>query len=109
MLEDASTVEKSVNKMIELTGKMDIQSQNQMVRWVMNKEDHAQKIIDTISDYYLTQRVKPSQKDYAERLKYHHAVILAAMKAKQNPDLKSVKALKKSISTLTAYYPEHKH
>ncbi|NQT63217.1 MAG: superoxide dismutase [Candidatus Marinimicrobia bacterium] len=109
MLEDAATVEKSVNKMIELTGKMDVQSQNQMIRWVMNKEDHAQKVIDTISDYYLTQRVKPSQKDYAERLKHHHAVILAAMKAKQNADLKSVKALKKSISALAAYYPEHKH
>ncbi|MBC8374784.1 MAG: superoxide dismutase [FCB group bacterium] len=109
MLEDAATIEKSVNKMIELAENMDVQSQNQMVRWVMNKEDHTQKIIDTISDYYLTQRVKPSQKDYEERLKHHHAVILAAMKAKQNANLKSVITLKKSISALAAYYPEHKH
>ncbi|MBC8193953.1 MAG: superoxide dismutase, Ni [Candidatus Marinimicrobia bacterium] len=109
MLEDAATVEKSVNEMIELAGKTDVQSQNQMVRWVMNKEDHAQKIIETISNYFLTQRVKPSQKDYDERLKHHHAVILAAMKAKQNADMESAKALKKSISVLEAYYPEHKH
>ncbi|MBT3228314.1 MAG: superoxide dismutase [Candidatus Marinimicrobia bacterium] len=109
MLEDAATVEKSVKTMIKLTGKTDIQSQNQMVRWVMNKEDHAQKIIDTISDYFLTQRIMPSQKDYSERLKHHHAVILAAMKAKQNADLASVKTLKKSISLLAQYYPEHKH
>ena len=109
MLEDATTVEKSVKTMLDLTGKTDVQSQNQMVRWVMNKEDHAQKIIETMSSYFLTQRVKPSQKDYTERLKKHHAVILAAMKAKQNADLKSAKALKKSILALEAYYPEHKH
>ncbi len=109
MLEDAKTVEKSVLTMLDLEGKTDVQSQNQMVRWVVNKEDHAQKIIDTISDYFLTQRVKPAQKDYDEKLKNHHAVILAAMKAKQNADLASLKKLKKSISKLAEYYPEHKH
>ncbi len=109
MLEDAKTIEKSVDLMISLADKNDVQSQNQMVRWVMNKEDHAQKIIATISDYFLTQRVKPSQKDYTKRLEKHHAVILAAMKAKQNADTKTVKALKKSIMALSDYYPEHKH
>ena len=92
----------------ELGGKTDAQSQNQLVRWVMNKEAHAQKIITTISDYFLTQRVKPDQPDYAERLKNHHLVILAAMKAKQNADGASVESLKKSIEALSSYYPAHK-
>ncbi|NQV50863.1 MAG: superoxide dismutase [Candidatus Marinimicrobia bacterium] len=109
MREDATTINKSVEMMISLSGKTDVQSQNQMVRWVMNKEEHAQKIIGIISDYYLTQRVKPDQKDYAERLQKHHAVILAAMKAKQNANSESVNALKKSIEALAVYYPEHKH
>lgn len=109
MLEDAATVKKSVTMMIDLQGKTDVQSQNQMVRWVMNKEDHAQKIIDTISDYFLTQRVKPPQNDYDERLKHHHGVILAAMQAKQNADLDSAEKLIKSIALLARYYPEHKH
>jgi len=109
MMEDATTIEKSITMMIDLAEESDVQSQNQMVRWVMNKEEHAQKIIETISDYFLTQRVKPSQKDYTERLTRHHAVILAAMKVKQNADLKSVSALKKSIEMLAEYYPEHKH
>ena len=74
----------------------------------MNKEKHAQQIISTISDYFLTQRVKPSQKDYAERLLKHHAVIIAAMKAKQNADMKYAKSLKDSIEALLSYYPEHK-
>jgi len=106
MLEDAATIEKSVTLIAELSGKSDPQSQNQLVRWVMNKEQHAQKIIAAISDYFLTQRVKPAQKDYAERLERHHAVILAAMEAKQNADMGHVTALKKSIEALLAYYPE---
>jgi nickel superoxide dismutase len=108
MLEDAATIEKSATLIAELSGKSDAQSQNQMVRWVMNKEKHAQNIIATISDYFLTQRVKPDQKDYTARLTKHHAVIIAAMKAKQNADLKYAKALKESIEALSSYYPEHK-
>jgi len=108
MLEDAATVEKSVKLIVELAGKSDAQSQNQLVRWVMNKEKHAQNIIATISDYFLTQRVKTSQEDYAERLAKHHAVIVAAMKAKQNSDPKLAAALTASIKELAPYYPEHK-
>lgn len=109
MLEDAATVEKSLKLINELAGKSDGQSQNQLVRWVMNKEKHAQNIIATISDYFLTQRVKADQKDYTERLEKHHAVIVAAMKAKQNADMKYAKELKASIEALSPYYPEHKH
>ncbi|MCP3899473.1 MAG: superoxide dismutase [Desulfobacteraceae bacterium] len=106
MLEDAATIKKSVRLIAELSGKNDAQSQNQLVRWVMTKEKHAQNIIDTISDYFLTQRVKFNQKDYAERLAKHHTVIVAAMKAKQNVDNKYVEKLHKSIEALVVYYPE---
>ena len=106
MLEDAATVEKSARLIAELAGKSDAQSQNQLVRWVMNKEKHAQNIIATICDYFLTQRVKPGQKDYAERLAKHHAVIVAAMKAKQNADMTTAKTLKESIGALSSFYTE---
>jgi len=109
MLEDASTVLKATNLINELSGKKDAQSQNQIVRWVMTKEQHAQKIISTISDYFLTQRVKSDQKDYTERLTKHHTVILAAMKVKQNADHKYVEALHKSIDALAPYYAKEKH
>jgi len=108
MLEDADTIIKSAKLIADLAGKSDAQSQNQLVRWVMNKEKHAQNIISTISDYFLTQRVKPSQKGYAERLIKHHTVITAAMKSKQNADGKYAKVLKESIEALSSYYPEHK-
>ncbi|CAA6821955.1 MAG: Superoxide dismutase [uncultured Sulfurovum sp.] len=109
MLEDASTVSKSMKLIGELAGKTDAQSQNQIARWVMTKEQHAQKIISTISDYFLTQRVKTDQKDYSERLAKHHAVIVAAMKAKQNADGKFGEALTKSVEGLSPYYVADKH
>ena len=109
MLEDAATARKSISQIAELSGKNNSQSNNQLIRWVMNKEKHAQSIISAISDYFLTQRVKSTQKDYSERLQKHHAVIVAAMRVKQNADIKYVDKLETSIKGLLPYYPEHKH
>ncbi|MEX1297402.1 MAG: superoxide dismutase [Ni] [Desulfotignum sp.] len=104
MLEDAETVEKSIKMINALSEKSDAHSRNQLVRWVMNKENHAQKIISTISDYFLTQRVKSSQEDYTKRLVDHHAVIVSAMKAKQNAEMSYVKTLVTDIKALLRYY-----
>lgn len=109
MREDAATVIKATKMLAELEGKTDAQSINQSTRWVLNKEKHAQSIIATISDYYLTQRVKPSQEDYTERLVKHHAVIVAAMKAKQNAATEHATTLMDSIKALSPYYPGHTH
>ena len=106
MLEDADTVIKSTQSIEKLSGSSDAQSLNQFSRWVTNKEAHSQNIISTISDYFMTQRIKPTQADYAERLVKHHTVILIAMKAKQNADAKHAILLKESIKALSAYYPE---
>ena len=117
MLEDASTVEKATDQIIALSNDIDskqkstpiTQNYNQLVRWVNNKEIHAEKIISTIANYFLTQRIKPTQKDYLERLGKHHAVILAAMKAKQNASITESNALKVAIQNLAIYYPKHEH
>jgi len=109
MLEDVKTIDKSIKMIEELAGKVDAQSQNQLVRWVINKENHAQDIITTISDYFLTQRVKPSQEDYLLRLENHHKVIIGAMEVKQKVDADLVNNLRESINALQEYYPEHMH
>jgi len=43
MLEDTATIKKSAHLIAELAGQSDTQSQNQLIRWVINKETHAQK------------------------------------------------------------------
>lgn len=106
MLEDAQTVTKCMKMIKELSSKNDAQSKNQLVRWIVNKEKHAQKIIDTISNYFLTQRINPEMKDYTLRLVKHHSVIIAAMKAKQNTDDKFAEKLTGTIKALAIYYPE---
>lgn len=109
MLEDVVTIDKAITSIKDLSGKSDAQSNNQLVRWVVNKEKHADNIINTISNYFLTQRVNSSQKDYQERLVKHHAVIVSAMKVKQNVDPKLADQLTLDIMDLVTYYPEHKH
>ena len=71
----------------------------------MAKENHAEKIIETIAEYFLTQRVKPEAEDYTERLKAHHAVIILSMKVKQNPSPEIARLLKAAIEELGAFYP----
>ena len=108
MLEDTKTTAKACTMIASLSGKSDAQSANQLSRWVSNKEAHAQNVIETISHYFMTQRIKASQKDYTERLVKHHAIMVAAMKVKQNADVKYTEELTKAIQAIAPYYP-HTH
>lgn len=104
MLEDVSTIHKSIHEIYKLNDDRDVQSAQQLIRWVNNKEIHADKIINTISDYFLTQRVKPSSEDYLLRLSEHHAVIILSMKVKQKADAKIAEDLKQAVKALSKYY-----
>ncbi|HLB30103.1 MAG TPA: superoxide dismutase [Ni] [Gammaproteobacteria bacterium] len=110
MREDVTTIEKAVTSITELAGKTDAQSINQITRWVSAKEDYASAIITTIAEYFLTQRVKPiapgekGHDTYLKSLSDHHAVMVAAMKVKQNTDPKFVASLKEAVDTLSKYY-----
>ena len=109
--EDAKTIEKSITEIQSLAGKSDAQSLNQITRWINNKEEHANNIIEVTANYFLAQRVKsdaPKSK-YQQLLQEHHQVIVAAMKVKQNSDLKAVKALNLAIDAVAAHYKPHSH
>jgi nickel superoxide dismutase len=105
MLEDVSTITKAIHQIHELNDKPDVQSKQQLIRWVNNKEIHADKVIDTISNYFLTQRVKPDSVDYLTRLSDHHKVIILSMKAKQKSDASTAEDLKQAVEALSQYYP----
>jgi nickel superoxide dismutase len=108
--EDATTIEKAIANIKELADKHDPQSLNQAVRWVNTKEEHAAHVMETVSEYFLAQKVKPvapggeGYDAYLKSLADHHAVIVAAMKAKQNADAKYVEELRKAIDALAAHY-----
>jgi hypothetical protein len=72
----AATIRKAMVQSSELHATGDLQSLNQIVRWITTKEDHCAKIITTIGEYCLCQRVKKdvfsSDQDYVDALKAHH-------------------------------------
>ena len=114
MLEDEHTISKAQIQLGDLTeSEIDAQAVNQMARWVTTKEDHAQKIQETVLNYFLAQRIKADNPKYVDQLKAAHAVIVAAMKCKQSADADTAKVLEKAILDLYRAYegkePAFKH
>ena len=110
--EDIVTITKAVNEMAALAAKQDAQSKQQFVRWVMNKETHADRVIRTIADYFFAQKIKmPAAGDkkatsaYYEMLARHHAVLVAAMLCKQGSSMEPVNALTKAVDAIAGYWP----
>jgi len=107
--EDAATIRKAMVQGKDLhSDSIDLQSMNQLVRWMNTKEDHCKKIITTIGEYCLCQRVKrevfDNDKDYTDALKAHHAVMQKAMKAKQTMDTAACDALDSAIAEFGLMY-----
>jgi len=105
----AATIRKSMVQANELhTANDDLLSLNQKIRWIVQKEEHCGKIITTVSEYCLCQRVKAdvfaNDVDYVEALKSHHAVLQAAMKAKQTVDTVACDTLEAAITTMAKMY-----
>ena len=116
MYEDAATIEKAMVQMQDLAGKNDAQSANQLTRWIITKENHASNIITTVSEYFMTQKVKPMAEDveghdaFLLKLEDHHRVLNAAMKAKQNSDPEVVGALRAALDLMGKHYDlKHSH
>ena len=106
--EHIQTIEKSVAQIVELSKASPV-NYNQLVRWIDNKEDHANQLQDIVTQYFMTQRVKPADpKDeaataaYVKQLTLLHAMVVQAMKAKQAADMEPVEKLK----TLTGEFYE---
>lgn len=116
LYEHISTIEKSMLKINELQNTDNI-DYNKLVRWVMNKEEHAIKIQEIVAQYFMHQRIKPV--DETEKTKYNkyidqltslHEIQIYAMKAKQNTDEVYIKKLREAVHNFEhAYFSNHKH
>lgn len=101
--EHVKTVEKSMTKIIELQKGKPI-NYNQVVRWINNKEDHANKIQEIVSQYFLTQRLKSDDKDYTKKLASLHSILVNAMKCKQTVELPNLKSLRAAFREFEDFY-----
>ena len=111
--EDAATIRKAVVKTTALS--KDVKGNiNQITRWIATKEEHASRIIKTVAEYFLTQKIKPvSPKDakypeFLKRLADHHNVLVWSMKNKQQLSLETVSKLDDAIETMAGHWAKKK-
>lgn len=102
------TIAKAMKQITELSqdaGK----NANQLTRWINNKEEHATKIQETMTQYFLAQRLKLAEADsnkeaYLKKLTLAHQIIVLSMKCKQTTDLENAEKLHKAIDAFTKAY-----
>ncbi len=108
--EHITTIEKSMKLIAELSeqGKPNM---NQIVRWVRNKEKHADEMSHIISYYFMAQRVKlPPEDDvkayneYVKKLTLLHQMLVYTMKTKQTTDLSNVEKLRALLGEFKEEY-----
>ena len=108
--ENITTIEKSITQLTELS-KEGTPNYNQIVRWVDNKEKHADDTSHIITYYFMAQRIKPAEKtdaaaydDYVKKLTLLHQMLVECMKAKQTTDLATVAKLRAQLAEFQQLY-----
>jgi len=104
--EHTVTIEKSMKKLAVLS-KQNPVNYNQLVRWVSNKEEHATKIQHTVSQYFMTQRIRPDAEKYLDKLSVLHKMLQAVMKCKQSIDVANVQTLRSLLKEFEILYFGH--
>lgn len=119
--EHVMTIEKAMNQIIKESDAAK-PNYNQLIRWVNNKEKHAEEVQSIVAQYFLHQRVKlpkdglgkkeakAAKTKYFQLLASLHAVQVYAMKCKQSTDLNQVGKINSAISDFEhIYFHGHKH
>ncbi len=110
MKEHLLTIEKSMKQINALYEQPD-NNANQIVRWVMNKEQHADEFAHIVTFYFLSQRIKIVEekdpelfKDYLLKVSLLHEMLVYAMKAKQTTDINNVEKLRSLVQEFHEVY-----
>ncbi len=101
IIEHAATIEKSMQQIAELEKGGNA---NQLIRWVTNKESHADQLQEIVTQYFMTQRIKFDAPDYEKKLAALHKMLVYAMKCKQTIDLANVESLRQAADEFHDLY-----
>jgi nickel superoxide dismutase len=101
--EHITTIEKSMKQIVELGNQKSV-DYNQITRWVMNKDRHANKIQHIVSQYFMTQRISLDADKYNEKLTLLHKMLVFSMKCKQTTDLSHVATLRSLLQEFQGLY-----
>ena len=110
MREHVRTIQKSMAE-INRIGKEGTPNNNQLVRWVSNKDSHADELAEIVTFYFMAQRVKPVPEDgkadyaqYVDKITLLHQILVASMKAKQTTDVELCAQLRSLIDRFEKTY-----
>ena len=106
--EHITTMEKAMNQIQKLSAEGKV-NYNQIVRWVFNKEKHAEELSQIVTYYFLSQRIKPvkdksQEAVYQKKLTLLHHLLIYTMKAKQTADLGHIKKLRSLLHEFNHLY-----
>ncbi len=112
LAEHINTIEKSMKQITLLSGADEI-DYNQLVRWINNKEAHADKYMEIVTQYFMTQRIKPADSSdseaynkYVTQITLLHRMLVSAMKCKQTTDLQHSNELRELLEEFhNSYHP----
>ena len=93
-----------MEQIVKLSSKNDPQSINQIIRWTTAKETHAQNIQIIVTEYFMTQRLKETSKDYLKKLKILHLLLVSSMKCKQSVEFENVKTSRVNLEAFVKLY-----
>ncbi len=112
MEEHITTIEKSMKEITRLSAEKAVDC-NQVVRWVQNKDKHADNLSEIATSYFMAQRVAPADEKNAKKYEKYvreitqlHQILYHAMKAKQTTGLEEIAKLRELLKQFQATYLE---
>ena len=112
MKEHIATIEKSMDQITALSAEGE-KNYNQLVRWITNKEEHAGKFAEVVTQYFMTQRIKPASpadtagyRQYQDQVTLLHQMLVSAMQCKQTTDRVHTARLRELVDRFAAAYFE---
>jgi len=110
MAEHITTIEKAMKTIIDLSNQKK-PDYNQLVRWVHNKDEHADELSEIVTHYFMAQRIKPpaekggeAHQKYVEQISSLHQMLVYSMKAKQTTELGNIEKLRALLESFRASY-----
>jgi len=110
LAEHITTIEKSMKEIQALSAEGN-KNYNQLVRWIVNKEKHSDDFSDIVTQYFMTQRLKPAEesdqkayKEYIHKLTLLHKMMVYSMRCKQTTDLANVEKLRAYLGQFRTAY-----
>jgi nickel superoxide dismutase len=103
--EHVTTMEKAMKRIKKLNPQK-AQENNQLVRWISNKEEHAEKFQEIVNQYFLTQRIHLNADKYTKKVTLLHHMLVYAMRCKQTVDMDNIEKLRSLIDSFEEVYFE---